>query len=69
MKRFIFWTGMYNIVIGFGFLLPSLVDLLQIPAPESGFWIRLPVPIVIYLGVLLMICSKKLGERASIVYW
>jgi hypothetical protein len=69
MKKFVFWTGVYNIVLGLGFLVPPLVDLLQVPAPEAGFWVRLPATIVIYLGVLLVICSRKLRERASIVFW
>jgi hypothetical protein len=69
MQKFVFWTGIYNIVLGLGFLLPPLVDLLQVPAPEAGFWVRLPAILVIYLGVLLVICSRKLRERASIVYW
>jgi hypothetical protein len=69
MKKFVFWTGVYNIVLGLGFLLPPLVDFLQVSAPASGFWVRLPATIVIYLGVMLVICSRKLGERASIVYW
>ena len=69
MPKFIFWTGVYNIVLGLGFLLPPLVEFLQVPAPASGFWVRLPATIVIYLGIMLVICSKKLRERASIVYW
>jgi hypothetical protein len=69
MKTFVFWTGVYNIVLGLGFLLPPLVDFLQVPAPDDGFWVRLPATIVIYLGISLIICSRKLRERASIVYW
>ena len=69
MQKFVFWTGVYNIVLGLGFLFPPLVDFLQIPAPDSGVWVRLPATMVIYLGVLLIICSRNLRARASIVYW
>ena len=69
MKKFVFWTGIYNIVLGLGFLLPPLVDFLQVPAPESGVWVRLPAVLVIFLGVFLIICSRNLRARASIVYW
>ena len=69
MKKFVFWTGVYNIVLGLGFLLPPLVNFLQVPAPESGFWVRLPAIMVIYLGILLVICSRNLQARASIIYW
>jgi hypothetical protein len=69
MQKFVFWTGVYNIVLGLGFLLPPLVEFLQVPAPASGFWVRLPATITIYLGIMLVVCSRKLRERASIVYW
>lgn len=69
MQRFIYWTGVYNIVLGLGFLFPPLVNLLQVPAPESWFWGRLPATMVIYLGVLLIISSRNLRARASIVHW
>jgi hypothetical protein len=69
MKKFVFWTGVYNIALGLGFLFPPLVGFLQVSAPESGFWVRLPATIVIYLGVLLIICSRNLRARASIVFW
>jgi hypothetical protein len=69
MRNFVYWTGVYNIVLGLGFLFPPLVDFLQVPAPESGLWVRLPATIVIFLGVMLIICSRNLRARGSIVYW
>jgi hypothetical protein len=69
MKKFVFWTGVYNIVFGFGFLLPPMIDILQVPAPNARVWVQLPAIIVIYLGILLLLCSKNLRPRASIVYW
>ena len=69
MKKFVFWTGVYNILIGLGFLFPPLVDFLGVPTPESGFWVQFSAIIVIYLGLLLILCSRSLRSRASIVYW
>ncbi len=69
MRKFVFWTGAYNIVLGLGFLCPPLINFLQVPAPDSGVWVRLPATMVIYLGILLIICSRDLRVRASIVYW
>ena len=69
MKKFVFWTGVYNILLGLGFLFPPLVDFLGVPAPESGVWVQLPAIIIIYLGVLLILCSRNLRSRASIVFW
>lgn len=36
MKKFVSWTGVYNILLGLAILLPSLVDFLQVQTPESG---------------------------------
>jgi hypothetical protein len=69
MKKFVFWTGVYNIVLGLGFVFPPLVDFLQVPAPKAGVWVTLAAIMVIYLGILLIICSRNLRARASIVFW
>ena len=69
MKKFVFWTGVYNILLGLGFLFPPLVGFLGVPLPESGVWVQLPATIVIYLGILLILCSRSLRSRASIVCW
>jgi hypothetical protein len=69
MKKFVFWTGLYNILLGLGFLFPPLVGFLRVPVPESGIWVQLPATIVIYLGIMLILCSRSLKARASIVCW
>jgi hypothetical protein len=69
MKQFVFWTGVYNILLGLGFFLRPLISFLRVPVPESGVWVQLPATMVIYLGVLLILCSRNLRSRASIVCW
>ena len=69
MKKFVFWTGVYNVLLGLGFLLPPLVEFLGVPVPESAVWVQLPATFVIYLGILLILCSRSLRSRASIVCW
>ena len=69
MKKFVFWTGVYNILLGLGFLFPPLVGFLGVSVPESGIWVQLPATIVIYLGIMLILCSRSLRSRASIVCW
>jgi hypothetical protein len=69
MKKFVFWTGIYNLLLGLGFLFPTLVRFLRVPVPESRVWVQLPATIVIYLGILLILCSRRLQSRASIVCW
>ena len=69
MKKFVFWTGGYNILLGLEFLCPPLMGFLRVPVPESGIWVQLPATIVIYLGILLILCSRSLRSRACIVCW
>lgn len=69
MRGFVFWTGIYNIVSGISFLVPGIVPLLGIRPPESSFWVWTVAAAVIYLGVALVLCSRRLAERASVVYW
>lgn len=69
MNKFVFWTGVYNIVLGLGFLFPPLVGVLRVPVPVSGIWVQLPATFVIFLGVLLILCSRSLRYRATIVFW
>ena len=46
-----------------------MLEFLQVPAPESGVWVRLPATLVIYLGIMLVLCSRNLRWRASVLYW
>jgi len=69
MHKFVFWTGVYNILLGLGFFIPAVPQLLGINSPASNFWLWLPATLVIYLGILLILCSNNLQARGSLVYW
>jgi hypothetical protein len=69
MKKFVFWTGIYNIVVGLVISCPWVVKLLGTPLPSSYFWLWFAAVLVIYLGILLVLCSRNLKGRASLVYW
>ncbi len=69
MKTFVFWTGVYDILLGAGFFIPQLPDLLGIKEPQSNFYTLLPATLIVYLGILLIISSRDLEARAPIVYW
>ena len=69
MQKFVFWTGVYNIFLGAGFLTPSIPGFLGIQGNSSIFWFLLPAVLVIYLGVLLILCSRNLNARGTLVYW
>lgn len=69
MQKFVFWTGIYNILLGVGFLIPSIPSLSGIQGTSSLFWLWLPAVLVIYLGILLILCSRDLNTRGTLVYW
>lgn len=69
MQTFVFWTGVYNIVLGISFLIPGFAALLGLQEPESIFWLWLPATFVIYLGIMLIFCSRRLTTRAPLVFW
>ncbi len=69
MSRFIFWTGAINILLGVSSLFPSISSAISSIQPDSRFYVWLPGILVSYLGVLLILASRDLPNRASIVYW
>ena len=69
MRKFVFWTGIYDIVGG------VLLIILVI----AGYFGKLPplgklvcctiLLLFFYLGIVLILCSRDLRNRASLVYW
>lgn len=62
MKKFVFWTGVYNIVGGISSLGPTA------KYPVSNFWVWTLGAAIAYLGLALVLCSRNLAARASLVY-
>ena len=56
-------------MVGIGFFVPGLAPLLGIKQPESLFFVWSPALLVTYLGVLLILCSRDLSRRGTLVYW
>ncbi|MEM7119039.1 MAG: hypothetical protein AAF614_41860 [Chloroflexota bacterium] len=69
MKQFVAWTGVYNVLLGIGFLIPPIPRLLGVKLPASSFWVLLAATFVTYLGVMLIFCARDLKARATLVYW
>lgn len=69
MKKFVFWTGIYNIVGGISFLGPDAPGLLSAKSPVSNFWVCTLGVAIAYIGLALVLCSRDLAARASLVYW
>ena len=38
MENFVFWTGIYDLVVGIGFFIPGMAEFLGIKQPESPFY-------------------------------
>jgi len=68
MRKFVFWTGILNVVSGLGFV-SGAVSFLGIKLPASGIWNWGLGAAIIYSGVVLVLCSRNLATRASLVYW
>ena len=68
MKQFVFWTGIYNVVGGAGFIL-GIWSLVGVEFPESTFWAWGLGSAVTYTGVVLVLCSRALLARAPVVCW
>ena len=69
MRKFVFWTGVYDIIVGISISCPWLVTLLKIELPSSYFWLWFAAVVIIYVGTLLVLCSRNLNARAPLVYW
>jgi len=69
MQKFIFWTGVYDIIVGIGLSFPWFTTLLRIKLPNSNFWLWFAAAVVIYVGISLIFCSRNLQSRAPLVLW
>ena len=67
MQRFVFATGIYNVLLGVTFFIPFLPEILGITMPPSLFWILLPALLAIGLGAMNIYCSRDLEHRAVVV--
>jgi hypothetical protein len=69
VKKFVFWTGVYNIVGGMTFFVPGAVAFPEGKFPEPNVWFWTTAAAIVYLGLALVICSRNLPARAPLVYW
>ena len=69
MKIFVFWTGIISIFTGLALALPWLWEKAGLNIPDSNIWLFFPATFVVIIGIILVLCSRDLNSRASIVYW
>ena len=68
MRQFVFWSGVYNAGLALFLLFPPLYRTLglNIPAPLWGW---LLAGFLGYTSAVLILASRDLRRRASLVYW
>ena len=68
MKKFIFWSGIYNIGLALTLICPVFYRLLGLNIP-SLFWGWLLAGFLAFTGVVLILAARNLRSRATFVYW
>jgi hypothetical protein len=68
MKQFVYWSGIYNAGLAATLTFPPVYQALglNIPAPLWGW---LVAGFLAYTSAVLILASRDLQRRASLVYW
>lgn len=69
MKKFVFISGILNILLGILFTRPGVIRMAGIEPPENPFWLMFPAIFLFFLGFILIYSSKDLENRSTIVFW
>lgn len=68
MRRFVFWTGMSSLAVGLGLQFQGLAVYLM-PSAEPGMLLHLAGLMAVFAGIMLMLCSRDLKQRGTLVIW
>jgi hypothetical protein len=68
MRRFVFWTGVANVLAGIALQLAS-VSMKFIPTEATTMVPRLFGAIAFLTGAMLVLCSRDLKGRGTLVAW
>ena len=68
MRRIVFLSGLWNGLVGAGLFIPALYRLLGVRIPHP-FWGWMLAGFLWYTAVVLILASRDLERRASLVYW
>ncbi len=68
MRRFVFWTGMLSLSVGLGLQLQGLAAYLM-PSAEPGMLLHLAGLMAMFMGIMLVVCSRDLQQRGALVLW
>lgn len=68
MKRFVFWTGMISVLAGASLQSPTIAAQMM-PTERPGMLLHVFGLMAIFLGTMLILCSRDLLHRAPLVMW
>lgn len=68
LKAFVFYTALISIFSGIGLQFPAFGALLM-PTERPGLLLHLFGLMALFLGVMLVLCSRDLPRRAPLVAW
>ena len=68
MKRIVFISGIWNIALGAGLLVPSIYEAIGMRIPDP-FWGWILCAFLWHTSAVLISASKDLKRRGSFVYW
>jgi hypothetical protein len=68
MRQFVFWTGMSSLGVGLGLQVQELAAFLM-PSAEPGMLLHVSGLMAVFMGILLILCSRDLKQRGSLVLW
>jgi hypothetical protein len=68
MKRFVFWTGLLSLAAGTGFQFSAVAAWVLHPEP-AGLAGQLFGAMAMFVGIMLMLCSRDLPRYGTLVLW
>ena len=68
MRRMVFWTGLFDVDVGFSLFFPGFLQILGIATPESVYWTELAGFFQFFLGAVMIISARNLATRGPLVY-
>ena len=68
MRKFVFWTGIANILVGAALQFPR-VSMRLMPAEPTTMVGHLFGAIAVLTGAMLVLCSRDLKRRGTLVAW
>ena len=68
MDRIVFISGIWNIVLGAGLLVPAIYEAVGMHIPNP-FWGWILCGFLWFTSAVLLLAAKDLKQRGSFVYW